>query len=1478
MSETPPFPAPGEAAKKAAALKSAIPPFEPSRAAESRTDLVYPYEKSPEDFIVLPSRPEGAAPEAGLPPPAAPGGHAAAGLQAANVALPAPTALMPALNADTSGDPVPNSSPQSGFKPGLAALSPSSLTEPAPEPDPASGTAAGGALEASVHQAEPAPAQVPNLAPVYLLHEDAVVDETAPEGTIVTHFRVIDANPGDTHTLRILGDSPFEIVDGTLRVREGAALDFETQDRYDLAIEATDSAGNVYVQTVTVRLRDVNEAPGAPELAGAAVAENAPGAVIGPVSALDPDAGDALTFTVSDPRFEIADGHLKLKDGVSLDHEAEPAIDLTLTATDAGGLTAARSVTLAVQDVLEAPVLTLTPARGAEDQPVDLGGLIGIDSGGQNGSLALTIAGVPKGATLSAGQQTEPGVWQLSAADLDGLTITPPPDSDQPMTLTVTASIADAAGAVAAASGELTVALDGLADQPVLEVPRGGLSEVILRVSGDHWQGDPIMRVAIDGQVVGEWTVTANRRAGEWQDIRITGDFGPDGPQKVSVAFTNDAYAGSAAKDRNLYVDRIEVNGTIYEAEGPGVIYDRDSGPDLAGQEGMYWAGKLIFDTSSNGGPKPGFEGAEDTPIPLDIRAALADTDGSETLSIIISGVPEGATLSAGVDECGGRWALTAQDLHGLTLTPPEHFHGEFALTIEAIATETGSGSTASTVMEVPVRVQSVDDAPGAPELAGAGVAENAPGAVIGTVSALDPDAGDALTFTVSDPRFEIVDGQLKLKDGVSLDHEAEPAIDLTLTATDAGGLTAARSVTLAVDNVNEAPGAPELAGASVAENAPGAVIGTVSALDPDAGDRVTFTVSDPRFEIADGHLKLKDGVSLDHEAEPTIDLTLTATDAGGLTAARTVTLTVENVNEAPAADAIPAQAAEPGSEFQLDASRFFADVDAGDRLTYRLDGPDWLRIDPETGMITGTTPEPVVKTSLEMSGGLYKLPSGGEIVIDTAMLSSYAGFKNSIGYYLASDSGEPIAGGVINVNVKDLSAKQTVVDLSAHPGAAALGFFLVPDGANRAPKVGDGDEVAFVKTSKGWQVVWGENGKTALTFFSDKALNPDGIDHVIDNTFEGNLNWEDLFGGGDRSFDDVNMNASVTAIHRPETGGETVTVTVFDAGGLQASGSFALTLTPQMGMPVSAQIAELAHDKIAYTSSPVLPISQISTDAEGGLEPAGLAKGEVSFEPSPAYPLPHAATVLEGTAKSDTLNGGPGDDVLIGHGGNDRLHGGGGNDTLDGGDGNDTLHGGDGNDVLIGGAGNDTLHGEAGDDLLDGGAGNDTLRGGDGHDVLHGGDGNDSLFGDAGNDLLHGGAGDDRVRGGAGNDALYGEDGNDTLHGDAGDDLLAGGRGDDVLYGGNGSDLFLYMHGDGNDAVFGGKGGGWIDVIRISGLGNGLAPGEPGAGWTLRIEHGAITSKSENSLTLSQDADGSITFDDGGVIKFQDIERIEWT
>jgi hypothetical protein len=65
-------------------------------------------------------------------------------------------------------------------------------------------------------------------------------------------------------------------------------------------------------------------------------------------------------------------------------------------------------------------------------------------------------------------------------------------------------------------------------------------------------------------------------------------------------------------------------------------------------------------------------------------------------------------------------------------------------------------------------------------------------------------DAGDSFIYTVSDDRFEIINSQLKLKAGVSLDFEGEPTVDLTVTSTDTGGLSKQQAFTLNVSDVKE--------------------------------------------------------------------------------------------------------------------------------------------------------------------------------------------------------------------------------------------------------------------------------------------------------------------------------------------------------------------------------------------------------------------------------------------------------------------------------------------------------------------------------------------------------------------------------------------------------------------------------------------------------------------------------------------------
>ncbi len=88
-----------------------------------------------------------------------------------------------------------------------------------------------------------------------------------------------------------------------------------------------------------------------------------------------------------------------------------------------------------------------------------------------------------------------------------------------------------------------------------------GTDTLDLHVSEDAWQGDAQYTVKVDGsQVGGVRTATALHGQGATQDVSIAGAWGA-GPHTVGVSFINDAYGGSAATDRNLYVDAVSYNG-----------------------------------------------------------------------------------------------------------------------------------------------------------------------------------------------------------------------------------------------------------------------------------------------------------------------------------------------------------------------------------------------------------------------------------------------------------------------------------------------------------------------------------------------------------------------------------------------------------------------------------------------------------------------------------------------------------------------------------------------------------------------------------------------------------------------------------------------------------------------------------------------------------------------------------------------------
>ena len=84
---------------------------------------------------------------------------------------------------------------------------------------------------------------------------------------------------------------------------------------------------------------------------------------------------------------------------------------------------------------------------------------------------------------------------------------------------------------------------------------------LVLRLSEDMFKGHAQFTASVDGKGLGApQLVTALHNLGQTQAFAFTSDFGT-GAHDLAVTFLNDAYEGSSATDRNLFVDSVELNG-----------------------------------------------------------------------------------------------------------------------------------------------------------------------------------------------------------------------------------------------------------------------------------------------------------------------------------------------------------------------------------------------------------------------------------------------------------------------------------------------------------------------------------------------------------------------------------------------------------------------------------------------------------------------------------------------------------------------------------------------------------------------------------------------------------------------------------------------------------------------------------------------------------------------------------------------------
>jgi len=273
------------------------------------------------------------------------------------------------------------------------------------------------------------------------------------------------------------------------------------------------------------------------------------------------------------------------------------------------------------------------------------------------------------------------------------------------------------------------------------------------------------------------------------------------------------------------------------------------------------------------------------TPSSQTVRSGTAITEmvpsssGGAVASYTISpALPSGITLNASNGKISG---TSTQTLSG-------------SITYTITATNTVGSTTAEITLIF-------NTAPTGVGLSPATIAENeAIGKVVGTLTTTDEDTGDTHTYTLvsgngstDNAKFTIAGNQLKAAE--SFDFETKSSYTVRIKTTDAGGLSFEKAVVITVVDINDAPTDITLSPAVIYENnAVGAVIGSLSSADQDAGDRHIYTLISgdvAAFRIVGNQLLANTSYVFANKNSYTI--VVNTTDAGRLTLNKSLTIRI---------------------------------------------------------------------------------------------------------------------------------------------------------------------------------------------------------------------------------------------------------------------------------------------------------------------------------------------------------------------------------------------------------------------------------------------------------------------------------------------------------------------------------------------------------------------------------------------------------
>ncbi|MGE0256480.1 MAG: beta strand repeat-containing protein [Alphaproteobacteria bacterium] len=430
-----------------------------------------------------------------------------------------------------------------------------------------------------------------------------------------------------------------------------------------------------------------------------------------------------------------------------------------------------------------------------EAVPLNISAGLGDLDGSEGLSVEIEISNVPgtarfvhdiAGNYVDVGTDLGGGVWRFTQAELVGLHILPPDDSNEPFTIVVTAyaietstpdNVAgdreiDSRDNIAWVTRELTIVNDPVADPPFITVASAEVDPLIgaedqplpmalpFDASLTDQDGSETLTIQISGVPVGSSIFIGPIEIPEAIDpitgapqpgvYRVT--FDPDAPQSFGRTQwgagvnpgqdpefyplpTTGEYIVTDASPTNFTIAFVESNDPLVPPLGtfdsrpsnfyfqPPVDYSNvdlrlsvaaisteiaNGATDILTQT-MYLNVAAVADAPDV--DLVAAVGDEDTAIALSISVAV--TDDSEVIdSIVISGVPVGASLNHGSTGGGGIWTLTEADLVGLTVTPPADSDVNFTLAVAVTSREPSNNDTETTFTNLDVVVNPVADTP----------------------------------------------------------------------------------------------------------------------------------------------------------------------------------------------------------------------------------------------------------------------------------------------------------------------------------------------------------------------------------------------------------------------------------------------------------------------------------------------------------------------------------------------------------------------------------------------------------------------------------------------------------------------------------------------------------------------------------------------------------------------------------------------